>query len=323
MSLRACDLSAVAFDLDDTLFDRTAAVVLLLNDWLGELSPSATAEILTRDACGHSPRKPFFHWLAENFPRLGQASDPDGSRAECPDHRWRGHSARRLSSAGLSGFPPGSECLKLGHPDPCGKEEVHGCSFGKSSDPNGSRAECLDHRWRGPSARRLASAGLGDFTPGSGCQTLGCSGAELWARFRVELPQWLVPDPAAAPLLTQLADAGLRTGVLTDGHSVGQRAKLQALGLAPRFAPERVLVTSELAAEKPDARAFGALVAALGVPAARILFVGDHPEKDIAGAKHSGLKACWLRRRPGCGCVSADLVIDSLGDLFPQLWPPQ
>jgi putative hydrolase of the HAD superfamily len=221
MTLRACDLSAVAFDLDDTLFDRTAAVVLLLHDWLGELAPDASAEILTRDACGHSPREPFFHWLGETYPRLG------------------------------------------------------------------------------------------------------CSGAELWARFRAELPQWLVADPAAAPLLTQLADAGLRTGVLTDGHSAGQRAKLQALGLAPRFAPERVLVTSELAAEKPDARAFGALVGALGVPAGRILFVGDHPEKDIAGAKRSGLKACWLRRQPGGGGASADLVIDSLGDLFPLLWPPQ
>jgi hypothetical protein len=29
--------------------------------------------------------------------------------AECPDHRWRGHSARRLSSAELNGFLPAQD----------------------------------------------------------------------------------------------------------------------------------------------------------------------------------------------------------------------
>lgn len=221
MSLRTCDLSAVAFDLDDTLFDRTAAVGALLDEWLGGLSPAAWAEIRARDASGHSPREPLFHWLGETYPKLG------------------------------------------------------------------------------------------------------CGGAELWERFRAELPGWIVPDPAAAGLLERLAEAGLATAVLTDGHAAGQRAKLRALGLAPRFMPGRVLVTSELAADKPDPRAFAALVEALGVPAGRILFVGDHPEKDIAGARRGGLKTCWLRRRPGGDGSAADLVIDSLGDLIPYFRPLQ
>ena len=221
MAFRASELSAVAFDLDETLFDRTAAVRALLRDWLGVISQAEETAILTRDGCGYSPREAFFQWLAAAYP------------------------------------------------------------------------------------------------------VLDATGEELWARFRVELPGWLVPDPAAATLLARLAADGLRLGVLTDGHAGGQRAKLRALGLESCFAPERVVVTSELAVEKPDARAFAALVAALGVPAERVLFVGDHPVKDIIGAKASGLQTCWLRRREPCGeCPVADLVIDSLADFIPLLWPP-
>ena len=43
-------------------------------------------------------------WLIRAQP--GKAREPIWSRAECPDHRWRGHSARRQSSAVLSGFLP-------------------------------------------------------------------------------------------------------------------------------------------------------------------------------------------------------------------------
>jgi hypothetical protein len=44
---------------------------------------------------------------------IGKPGEPLWSRAECPDHRWRGHSARSLSSIGLIPFPHGSGCLSL------------------------------------------------------------------------------------------------------------------------------------------------------------------------------------------------------------------
>jgi hypothetical protein len=65
-----------------------------------------------------------------------------------------------------------SNGLRLRHPDPSREDEVHSCSSGKSSEPIWSRAECPDHRWRGHSARRLSSAGLSGFPPGSGCLRL-------------------------------------------------------------------------------------------------------------------------------------------------------
>ena len=88
----------------------------------------------------------------------GKSSEPNWSRAECPDHRWRGHSARRLCWGTCCGPPScGTSC---GHP--C-------CDAHYRSR---SRAECPDHRWRGHSARRHSSAGIIGFPPGSGCLSI-------------------------------------------------------------------------------------------------------------------------------------------------------
>jgi putative hydrolase of the HAD superfamily len=61
--------NAVAFDLDDTLFDRRAALVRLFSGWLGdEASDEIMQEVIMKDGFGHSARKPFFEWIAWRFP---------------------------------------------------------------------------------------------------------------------------------------------------------------------------------------------------------------------------------------------------------------
>ena len=62
---------------------------------------------------------------------------------------------------------------RLRHPDPCRENKLHSRLSGKLREPIWSRAECPDHRWRGHSARRLSSAGLGGFPPSSGCLRVG------------------------------------------------------------------------------------------------------------------------------------------------------
>ena len=64
-------LSAVAFDLDDTLFDREAAVCLLLREWLGNPPPDFVQEFLRLDGRGHAPRAPLFAWLEGCCPEVG------------------------------------------------------------------------------------------------------------------------------------------------------------------------------------------------------------------------------------------------------------
>jgi HAD superfamily hydrolase (TIGR01509 family) len=56
------------------------------------------------------------------------------------------------------------------------------------------------------------------------------------------------------------------------------------------------VVVADPCVRKPDPRAFGALVAALGVPAADIAHVGDSVPADVEGALGAGLRAVWLDR---------------------------
>jgi putative hydrolase of the HAD superfamily len=212
-------LAAVAFDLDDTLFDREAALRRWLEAWIGKLTPGDWEEILRQDGRGHLPRPRFFEWLTQRWP------------------------------------------------------------------------------------------------------VAGCDGHGLWSRFRAEFPDCLHGDPAAGPLLKQLNESGLMCGMLTNGSTVLQSAKLQAIGLIDHFIPGHILISEAIGAEKPALSAFAAMCEALALPADRILFVGDHAEKDIAGAKAAGMRTCWLRRRdPGGICPQADLVIDSLEELMPLLF---
>jgi HAD superfamily hydrolase (TIGR01509 family) len=64
-------VAAVAFDLDDTLFDRRVAWNSLLEDWLGPAEAAEVeAEVIAADGNGHSPRREFFQWFADRFPGL-------------------------------------------------------------------------------------------------------------------------------------------------------------------------------------------------------------------------------------------------------------
>ena len=194
MILKSPGPAAVAFDLDDTLYDREYAFCRLLKAWLGELAPEERREILRRDGRGHAPRLDFFTWMSCQWPALG-------------------------------------------------------------------------------------------------------SGEELWGKFREEIAAHILADPEALPLLKQIHRAGWTCGILTNGAVALQTAKLRATGLLDCFPPKQVLISGAISADKPSPLAFAALTAALALPPERILFVGDHAEKDIWGAKMAGMRTCWLRRR--------------------------
>lgn len=105
--------------------------------------------------------------------------------------------------------------------------------------------------------------------------------------YREVVEDALVPVDGAESLLERLR-SDYRTGLLTDGPVRAQRGKLTTLGWGNLF--DAVVVTGALAAGKPDRRAFDALVDHLDVPAARVAYVGDHPEFDVDGAAAAGLR---------------------------------
>jgi putative hydrolase of the HAD superfamily len=116
----------------------------------------------------------------------------------------------------------------------------------------------------------------------------------LLAAFRACAPARLPPFPGVGQALSALRRRAL-TGLVTDGEVSGQRAKLRALRLEDAF--DVVVYSDDLgrACRKPHPAPFQRALAALGVPAAAAVMIGDRPDKDVAGAAAAGLRAIRVR----------------------------
>ena len=83
--------------------------------------------------------------------------------------------------------------------------------------------------------------------------------------------------------------------LVTNGGALRQREKLKRSGLLACFEPRRIFISEEIGSEKPHPPIFNAALATTSVSPAEILFCGDDPVCDIAGAHRQGLKTCWVR----------------------------
>jgi len=89
-------------------------------------------------------------------------------------------------------------------------------------------------------------------------------------------------------VLARLRGARLALGVLSNfDHRLGD--VLESLGIAAFF--DVVVTPGPHGYEKPDPRLFHVAVAALGRAPGEVLYVGDDPERDVAGARRAGLRA--------------------------------
>ncbi len=80
-----------------------------------------------------------------------------------------------------------------------------------------------------------------------------------------------------------------RLGAISNGN-----ASVDRVGLGHLI--EHSVSASELKVAKPDKIIFHHLVERFGVPASRVLYVGDHPEIDVIGSQDAGLQAIWINR---------------------------
>lgn len=86
--------------------------------------------------------------------------------------------------------------------------------------------------------------------------------------------------PEVAQTLETLLEAGVRMGLVTDGRSLTQRRKIQALGLDRFLDPALILISGETGKGKESPDNFEAIVRLLP-EASRFLYVADNPEKDF------------------------------------------
>jgi HAD superfamily hydrolase (TIGR01549 family) len=81
---------------------------------------------------------------------------------------------------------------------------------------------------------------------------------------------------------------------------------------------EVVVISADLGIRKPHPEIFRHVLDALGLEAARVLYVGDTPHDDVRGAKSAGMPVAWLRsgEKPLPGDVpDPDLVLADLSEL--------
>ena len=112
--------------------------------------------------------------------------------------------------------------------------------------------------------------------------------------------------PEVQEVVACLRKRGLGVGILSNWDTRLPRL-LDALGLAPLFDP--VLVSALEGYAKPDPEFFRRAAARAGLPASRILHVGDDPRLDLAAARAAGFQALLLDRR---GVSPAPVAIPDL-----------
>jgi putative hydrolase of the HAD superfamily len=97
----------------------------------------------------------------------------------------------------------------------------------------------------------------------------------------------------AIELLRDLRDAGVTTGLLTNGPSWMQRRKVELLGLDEQL--DAIGISEELGASKPDPAAFTAALELMGSAPDDTVMVGDHLDWDVRGALTAGMRgAVWV-----------------------------
>lgn len=146
--------------------------------------------------------------------------------------------------------------------------------------------------------------------------TFGLEGEHerLWQEYVDRMAAVVTCQPEVLEGLTRLRAAAWTIGIVTNGASDIQRAKLAATGLAALI--DGVVVSGDLEVRKPDRRLFELGATRCGVSLADGgWMIGDNPAGDIGGGHQAGLRTIWLRGRPWPdGLPAAHHVVDDVTD---------
>lgn len=89
-----------------------------------------------------------------------------------------------------------------------------------------------------------------------------------------------------------------KLGIITNGSSKTQNAKIDYIGFRNRF--DSIIVSGDVGIKKPNKQIFTLSCDSLKVDVNEAVYIGDHYENDIIGAKSAGLSAIWYMRDSTC-----------------------
>lgn len=141
---------------------------------------------------------------------------------------------------------------------------------------------------------------------------------QYWKCYRKEQTH-IVLFPGMAELLELSRKEGILLGILSNGVGEGQLRKCRVLGLDRWFPAERIFISGDIGANKPDPEAFRYVERRTGHAPEELVMVGDSIANDITGAARSGWRSVWFNHRrrdiPRDGCARPDFEAHSVREL--------
>ena len=138
---------------------------------------------------------------------------------------------------------------------------------------------------------------------------------ELMSDYRARFPATCNLFPGVHETLDALRRTGLRLGLITNGSTLVQGGKLDAVSIRPKL--DAILISELEGVHKPDVEIFRRAAERLNTDPGKCVFVGDNPDNDIRGAKSAEMRAVWIRDAWWNEPAEADAVIDRVPELPP------
>ncbi len=101
-------------------------------------------------------------------------------------------------------------------------------------------------------------------------------------------------EATLATLRSSLPQPGGRIGLITNGPTEVQRAKIELLRIACLV--DFIIISEEFGHWKPDLAIFAEALRLGGATAREAVFIGDSVEHDMAGARAAGIRSVWVNR---------------------------
>ena len=108
-----------------------------------------------------------------------------------------------------------------------------------------------------------------------------------WKHLRIE--------EDAVQLLRDMANAGIRLGVISAGLLHKQMEKILRLRMDDFIDPNLIFITDQVGVAKSNPKLYRIAARVAGVKPQQAMHVGDHPLSDVQSAKKAGMIAVWHR----------------------------
>jgi putative hydrolase of the HAD superfamily len=131
--------------------------------------------------------------------------------------------------------------------------------------------------------------------------------------YETQFQFYCVPFIGLIEMLDTLKQQGYQLGIITNGRGKFQAKAISGLGIQDYF--DAILISEIEQVRKPEAEIFNRAITRLGGTAKDSVFIGDHPEADILGAKDANLRTIWKRNPFWQQAAGADATIDELMEI--------